>query len=104
MPSYYHLAHVFAGGLLAIGVLHFVQGVCGNKFPTPFATPPVVGESSAVINVLWGWFNLMIGCVLLIIFFPPLPPPPDTFIAIAVGALVAGLWLAQHFSKVRHAS
>jgi len=39
MPWYGYLAHFIAGAFLANGVPHFVQGVCGNKFQTPFATP-----------------------------------------------------------------
>ena len=57
MPWYGYLAHFFAGAFLANGVPHFVHGVSGNKFQTPFATPRGVGESSAIVNVIWGWFN-----------------------------------------------
>ena len=46
MPWYDYLAHFFAGAFLANGVPHFVQGICGNKFQSPFASPPGVGESS----------------------------------------------------------
>jgi hypothetical protein len=41
-----------AGAFLANGVPHFVQGICGNKFQTPFARPRGVGESSALVNVI----------------------------------------------------
>ncbi len=76
MPWYYYVAYFFAGAFLANSVPHVVQGICGNTFQTPFASPPGVGESSATINVLWGWLNLVIGGGLLRYFFPPLPPPP----------------------------
>lgn len=46
---------------MANGVPHFVQGICGNKFPTPLATPRGVGESPALVNVIWGWFNFIGG-------------------------------------------
>jgi hypothetical protein len=104
MPWYYYLAHFFAGAFLTNGVPHFVQGICGNKFQTPFASPPGVGESSAIVNVIWGFFNLIIGGVLLRIFFPPLPPPPADSIATALGVIVAALWLAKHFGKVRNSA
>ncbi len=74
MHWYGYLAHFFAGAFLANGVPHFVQGICGNKFQTPFAKPRGVGESSALVNVIWGWFNFIVGGALLRIFFPPLPP------------------------------
>jgi hypothetical protein len=105
MPWSYYLAYFFAGAFLANGVPHFVQGICGNKFQTPFASPPAVGESSAVANVLWGLFNFAAGGGLLHYFWPPvLPPPLTSCIAALLGALCIALWLATHFSKVRNAS
>jgi len=102
MPWYYYLGHFLAGAFLANGVPHFVQGICGNKFQTPFASPPGVGESSAIVNVLWGWFNFIVAGALLRYFFPPLPPPISGSVATTLGVLVAGLWLARHFGKVRN--
>jgi hypothetical protein len=101
MPWYSYLAHFFAGAFFANGVPHFVQGICGNKFQTPFASPPGVGESSAIVNVVWGSFNFVVAGVLLRIFFPPLPPPVPDSVATALGALIMALWLAHHFGKVR---
>jgi hypothetical protein len=100
MHWYDYLAHFFAGAFLANGVPHFVQGICGNKFQTPFATPRGVGESSALVNVIWGWFNFIVGGALLRIFFPPLPPPAVSLATLA-GVLVMAVWLSNHFSKVR---
>jgi len=105
MPWYDYLAHFFAGAFLANGVPHFVQGICGNKFQTPFASPRGVGESSAFVNVVWGWFNFLVGGALLRIFLPShLPPPPGDPICVALGALVMGAWLANHFGKVRNSA
>ena len=101
MPWYYYLAHFFAGAFFANSIPHLVQGLCGNKFQSPFASPPGVGESSAAVNVVWGWFNLIVGGALLRIFFPPLPPPVGTLVTAALGALILGVWLANHFGKVR---
>jgi hypothetical protein len=101
MPWYYYVAHFFAGVFLANGVPHFVQGVSGNAFQTPFAAPPGVGESSAAVNVVWGWVNFVIAGVLVMATFPPLPPPAGGCIAFALGALAIGLFLAMHFGKVR---
>ena len=101
MPWYGYLAHFIAGAFLANGVPHFVQGICGNTFQTPFATPRGVGESSALLNVIWGWFNFLVGGVLLRIFFPPLPPPPAVALATALGVLAAALYLSNHFGRVR---
>ena len=76
MPWYYYLAYFFAGALLANGVPHFVQGICGNKFQTPFASPSGVGESSAIVNVLWGFSNFVVAAALVRYFYSPLPPRP----------------------------
>ena len=104
MPWYHYIAYFLAGAFLANCVPHFVQGICGNKFQTPFASPPGIGESSATVNVIWGWFNLVVGTGLLLYFFPPLRPPLGGCIATALGALVIALWLAHHFGKVRNAA
>jgi hypothetical protein len=101
MPWYYYVAHFFVGVFAANGVPHFVQGICGNKFQSPFASPPGVGESSAIVNVVWGWFNFVIAAALVLTTFPPLPPPIASCVAGAFGALGSALWLAHHFGKVR---
>jgi hypothetical protein len=100
MPWYDYLAHFIAGAFLANGVPHFVQGICGNTFQTPFAKPRGVGESSALVNVAWGWFNFIVGGALLRFFLPPLPPPA-TSLTTLLGVLVMALLLSNHFAKVR---
>jgi hypothetical protein len=64
MRWYHYLALFFAGAILANSVPHFVQGISGRSFPTPFASPPGQGESPPLVNVLWGSFNLIVGYVL----------------------------------------
>ena len=64
MEWYNYLAIFFAGAFLANAVPHFVHGVSGDKFPSPFSKPPGQGLSSPVINVLWGLFNLIVGFIL----------------------------------------
>jgi len=64
MPWYDYIAAFFAGMFLANAVPHFVQGVSGDPFPTPFAKPPGKGLSSPTINVLWALLNLAVGWLL----------------------------------------
>jgi small-conductance mechanosensitive channel len=64
MPWYFYIASFFAGVFLANAVPHLVQGVSGNKFPSPFSKPPGKGLSSPVVNVIWALFNILIGYVL----------------------------------------
>jgi hypothetical protein len=59
-----YLACFFAGVLLANGVPHFVHGISGDRFPTPFAKPPGRGLSSPTTNVFWALFNLLVGYLL----------------------------------------
>ena len=65
MKWYNYLAAFFAGAFLANVVPHFIHGVSGDAFPSPFANPPGKGLSSPLVNVLWACFNLLIGYLLL---------------------------------------
>ncbi len=62
---YNFISCFFAGVFLTNSIPHFVHGVSGDKFPTPFANPPGKGLSSPLINVLWALFNLIIGSLLI---------------------------------------
>ncbi|MDP9076864.1 MAG: hypothetical protein M3O71_05535 [Bacteroidota bacterium] len=64
MEWYQYLASFFAGAFLANVVPHFVHGISGNKFPTPFAKPPGICLSSSTTNVVWALVNLVIGFLL----------------------------------------
>jgi len=59
-----YIACFFAGMFLANFVPHFVHGISGDRFPTPFAHPPGKGLSSSTVNVVWALFNLVVGYVL----------------------------------------
>ena len=65
MNWYHYIACLFAGAFLANFVPHFVQGISGHSFPSPFSNPPGEGLSSPTINVVWGLINLIIGYILL---------------------------------------
>jgi hypothetical protein len=65
MKWYHYIASFFAGAFLANTVPHFIHGVSGDAFPTPFATPPGQGLSSPTLNVVWACFNLLVGYILL---------------------------------------
>lgn len=61
---YDYLASFFAGVFLANVVPHFIYGISGDRFPTPFANPPGKGLSSPTVNVVWALFNLVVGYIL----------------------------------------
>jgi hypothetical protein len=61
---YDYIACFFAGMFLANVVPHFVHGISGDRFPTPFTNPPGRGLSSPTVNVLWALLNLAVGYIL----------------------------------------
>jgi len=65
MRWYHYVAYFFGGAFLANAVPHFVSGVTGHPFQSPFASPPGEGLSSATVNVLWGSFNFAMAYLLL---------------------------------------
>ena len=101
MAWYAYLAYFFAGVFLANGIPHFVQGITGNKFQSPFASPPGVGESSPWVNVIWGLVNFFIGYALIF------GVGNFTFgfnlgvLMVALGALLTAVALARYFGRVR---
>jgi len=65
MKWYHYLACFFAGAFLTNTVPHFVHGISGDGFPTPFANPPGKGLSSPTVNILWALANLFVGYILV---------------------------------------
>jgi hypothetical protein len=64
MEWYHYLGAFCSGAFLTNFVPHFVNGVSGNRFPTPFAKPHGKGLSSPLLNVVWSLFNLIAGFLL----------------------------------------
>ena len=64
MKWYNYIAAFFAGTFLTNVIPHFVNGISGNAFPTPFANPSGKGLSSPLTNVLWALLNLLVGYLL----------------------------------------
>ena len=65
MRWYHYIAYFFGGAFLANALPHLVSGLTGHPFQSPFASPPGEGLSSALVNVLWGAFNLAISYLLV---------------------------------------
>jgi hypothetical protein len=64
MSWHNYVACFFAGAFLANFVPHFVHGISGDRFPTPFSHPPGKGLSPPTVNVAWAFLNLLVGAVL----------------------------------------
>ena len=99
MRWYHYLALFFAGAFLANSVPHFVQGISGRSFPTPFASPPGQGESSPVVNVLWASFNLIVGYVLCRASRFNVARTRDAVI-VAAGVILTAVMLANAFGQL----
>jgi len=98
MEWYHYIAAFFSGAFLANAVPHFVYGVCGDKFPTPFSKPPGKGLSPAYVNVLWGAFNVLAGYILLRVSHLQ----TGNYIGLAVffiGAVLMSVMLSANFAK-----
>jgi hypothetical protein len=65
MRWYHAIAYFFGGAFLTNAIPHFVNGASGHPFQSPFASPPGEGLSSATVNVLWGFFNVVVGYLLV---------------------------------------
>lgn len=65
MPWYDYVSYFFGGAFLANAIPHFVSGLMGRAFQSPFAKPPGEGLSSSTVNVLWGAFNVVVGYLLV---------------------------------------
>jgi hypothetical protein len=65
MPWLHLTAWFFGGAFLSNAVPHLVSGMMGRPFQSPFAKPPGQGLSSSTVNVVWGFFNLVAGYLLV---------------------------------------
>ncbi|MCW7539631.1 hypothetical protein OOT46_17445 [Aquabacterium sp. A7-Y] len=96
-----HVAHFFVAVFAVNGVPHFVHGLSGRRFPTPFAKPPAVGDSRPLVNVVWGMANFALAWLLYHRSVPPRPGELADSWPLWAGTLVTALALSAHFSRVR---
>jgi hypothetical protein len=92
-------AYLFGGACLANAVPHFVSGMMGRPFQSPFAKPPGRGLSSSTVNVIWGFANLVIAYLLIARIGSFDLRAGDHVIAVGVGVLLSGVWAARLFGR-----
>jgi len=95
-----YVAYFFGGVFLVNAVPHFTNGVSGRRFPTPFAIPLGKGQSSPTVNVLWGTFNLVVGCLLVGRVGEFHMNRTSGILAVGVGGLLMALMLARLFERI----
>jgi hypothetical protein len=93
------LSYFFGGLFLANAVPHFVSGVMGRPFQSPFAKPPGKGLSSSTVNVLWGFVNGVFAYLLLLRVGQFDLRSAGCIVPFAVGALLISLQASRHFGQ-----
>ena len=71
----------------------------GRPFQSPFAKPPGQGLSSSTVNVLWGFFNLVVGYVLVCRVGDFDLRDTGDVVALGLGALPMALVSARQFGR-----
>lgn len=100
MHWYFYVAYFFGGAFLVNALPHFVNGVSGRSFPTPFASPPGNGQSSPMVNVLWGTANTVAGYFLVChVGEFHIRRIPDA-VVLGAGGLVMAIILSRAFGRL----
>ncbi len=99
MPWYTYVAYFFGGAFLVNAIPHFVSGVTGRPFPSPFASPPGKGLSSPIVNVLWGAFNAAIAYFLVFRVGTFDLRSARLVLIVGLGGLLMGIQLASWFGR-----
>ncbi len=93
-------SYALGGAVLANAVPHFVNGICGRAFQTPFASPPGKGLSSSTTNVLWSWLNLVVAYLLILRVGRFDLRATESAVALGLGILLCGVLLARSFGRL----
>ncbi len=93
------LAYVLGGAVLANAIPHFVSGMVGQPFQSPFAKPPGQGLSSSTVYVLWGVLNIVVGYVLVCRVGEFGFRETGDAVALGSDGLLTALLLARHFGR-----
>src|SRR5471030_1936791 len=92
-------SYFFAGAFLTNAIPHFVSGVMGRPFQSPFAKPRGEGLSSSTVNVTWGFFNLVVAYLLICRVGDFDLHSPSHAVALGLGILLMGAVMARLFGR-----
>jgi hypothetical protein len=93
------VSYFFAGIFASNAIPHFVCGVTGRPFQSPFAKPPGQGLSSSKVNVAWGFLNMVVAWLLLAQVGSFQWRAASHIVAFGLGLLLMGLGAAHQFGK-----
>lgn len=100
MVNWLHDVSYFFGGLfLANAVPHFVSGMMGRPFQTPFARPRGAGQSSSTVNVIWSFVKFVLAYWLILCVGNFDARDAQSITALGLGALTISLGLARRFGR-----
>ncbi len=93
------LAYFFGGAFLANAVPHFVSGMMGRPFQSPFAKPPGQGLSSSTVNAVWGFANFVVAYLLIALVGRFDFRAADQIIAVGLGVFIMAVMSARMFGR-----
>jgi hypothetical protein len=93
------VSYFFAGAFAANAIPHIVAGTMGRAFQSPFAKPSGKGLSSATVNVVWGFFNAVVGYLLAAHVGVFDLRATTHILAFGLGALLISIGSARHFGQ-----
>ena len=93
------VSYFFGGAFAANAIPHFVAGLMGRAFQTPFAKPPGKGLSSSTVNVLWGFFNAVVAYLLVLRVGDFDLRSWAHILVFGLGVLLLSISMARHFGQ-----
>jgi hypothetical protein len=99
MDWLHDVSYFLGGAFLANAVPHFVAGMMGRPFQSPFARPPGKGLSSSTVNVLWGFANFVIAWLLIVRVGDFDLRVTDNIVAFGLGVLLMSVMAALMFGR-----
>ncbi len=94
-----YISYFFGGVFLANAIPHIVSGMMGRAFQSPFAKPSGEGLSSSTVNVVWGFFNLIVAYILIFNVGTFCLHSISDIFSVGLGAFLIAIFSARHFGK-----
>ncbi|WP_176083366.1 hypothetical protein [Martelella sp. HB161492] len=99
MSWLHDLSYLVGGMFLANAIPHFVSGMMGRSFQSPFARPHGEGLSSSTVNVLWGCANIILAYVFLVLVGDFDIRAVDQASSAGIGVLLIAMFSARAFGR-----
>jgi hypothetical protein len=95
----YYISYFFGGAIFINAIPHLVSGLTGRAFQSPFAKPPGKGLSSSTVNILWGWFNIIVAYLLIFHVGDFDIHSFADIISVGIGGLLISILSARNFGQ-----